>query len=140
MQLTAAKAILIILGGLLSPAIVNNWLKVLGIQLNPADVQNGVAGTEAKQYVPAGTSGAVVEEIKKATTAQTVNDAVNKPLSLFGIAAIGFVGVFVIAQLRAASHEAGSAAVDVYNEGKRASGTLANADGTTSNISRRAKS
>lgn len=125
----------IILGALFAPAILRGF----GINLAPADVQNGVSGVGAAQAVPASTAGATAEPAVKPTFAQTANDAVKNPVSLFGIGVVLFTGVFMVAQLRAASHEAGSAAVDVYNEGKKATGALQNADGTTKNISRRAK-
>ncbi|MFC6803086.1 hypothetical protein ACFQDE_16310, partial [Deinococcus caeni] len=91
----------IIIGALFAPSV----LKGFGIDLTGADVTNGVSGAAAAQNAtPA--QGGQPEPSKPPTTAETINDAVNKPSSLFGIAAIGFVAVFVIAQVRAGTHEA----------------------------------
>lgn len=84
------------------------------------------------------TPGAVKE--KPATAAQIASDAVNKPVSLFGIAAVGFVTVFVVSQARAGFHEVTETTKDLYGEGRRAAGSLSRADASTRNISRRAKS
>lgn len=125
----------IILAALFTPTILRNF----GINLTPTDVQNGVSAGPVTVPAPPATPGAQAEPSKPPTTAETINDAVNKPTSLFGIAAIGFVSVFVIAQLRAAGHEATETTKDLYNAGRAATGSLANADATTRNISRRAK-
>ncbi|WP_034344007.1 hypothetical protein [Deinococcus misasensis] len=66
--------------------------------------------------VPEGTAGSSPDD--KPSFSEVVKDTVNTPSSVWGIAAIGFVGVFLIAQLRAGAHEAGTAAVATYNEAK----------------------
>lgn len=132
--MTIPMLLQIIIGALFAPSI----LKGFGIDLTGADVTNGVSGAAAAQNAtPA--QGGQPEPSKPPTTAETINDAVNKPSSLFGIAAIGFVAVFVIAQVRAGTHEAVETSKDLYSAGSSASRSLANADGSTKNISRRAK-
>lgn len=124
----------IIIGALFAPSV----LKGFGIDLTGADVTNGVSGAAAAQNAtPA--QGGQPEPSKPPTTAETINDAVNKPSSLFGIAAIGFVAVFVIAQVRAGTHEAVETSKDLYSAGSGATRSLANADSSTKNISRRAR-
>ncbi|WP_034383154.1 hypothetical protein [Deinococcus sp. YIM 77859] len=125
----------IILAALFTPTV----LRQFGINLTPTDVQNGVSAGPVAVPAPPTTPGAVSEPSKPPTAAETLNDAVNKPTSLFGIAAVGFVAVFVIAQLRAAGHEMTETTKDLYSEGKKVTGSLANADATTRNLSRRAK-
>jgi len=72
-----------------------------------------------------------------------VNEAVKRPANWFGLALFGGALVFVIAQTRAAAHEAGGALADTYKEAKStaqaAHSGLSNADGSTGNISRRLK-
>ena len=125
----------VILAALFTPAILKNF----GINLTPTDVQNGVSGVAAVQAVPPTTPGATPAPATKPTAAQTMNDLAKNPVSTFGFAAMGGVAIFLVAQLRAAAHEAGTATVDTYREAKKVTGTMANADGTTKNISRRAK-
>lgn len=131
--------VLIICGALFSPAVISNFLQVFGINFNTKnekEVRSAIELPPVAHVVPPSTPAAVAEPVKPPTTAQTVNDAVKNPTSLFGIAAVGFVAVFVIAQLRAAGHEAASGATAVYREGGKATRVLANADATTGNISR----
>lgn len=126
----------IILGALFAPAILRNF----GINLNPTDVDNGVSAGPVVVQAPPTTPGATPAPAVSPTVKQITQDAVRNPVSLFGIAAVGFVSVFVIAQLRAAGHEATETTKDLYSEGKKATGSLANADKGTANISRRAAS
>lgn len=49
---------------------------------------------------------------------QIISDTVNQPYSVWGLAALGLVAVPFIGQLRAAGHEIGGAAGDVYREGQ----------------------
>lgn len=106
--------------------------------LNPTDVQNGTSGMTAVQSVPPATAGATPAPTVQPTVKQITQDAVRNPTSLFGIAAVGFVSVFVIAQLRAAGHEATESGKDLYRAGEKVTGSLSNADSSTRNISRRA--
>ena len=82
-------------------------------------------------------AGSVTVPSKPPPVREIVKDSVNNPWSLFGIAAVGFVTVFVVAQFRAGFHEVSSTAADLYDEGKKATQSLANADASTGNISRR---
>lgn len=107
--------------------------------LNPADVEKGASGTGAAQAAPPATPGAVPAPTTSPTVKQITSDAVKNPTSLFGIAAVGFVSVFVIAQIRAGTHEAVETSKDLYSAGSSATRSLSNADGSTRNISRRAK-
>lgn len=136
-----STVVMIICGALFSPAVIGNFLQVFGINFNAKQSQEIQKSIErdlipVAQVVPPSTPAATPEPVKPPTPAQTVNDAVKNPTSLFGIAAVGFVAVFVIAQLRAAGHEAASGATAVYREGGKATRVLANADATTGNISR----
>lgn len=125
----------ILIGALFAPGI----LKGFGINFTSGDVQNGIQAGGAAVVAPPATAGAVAEPSKKPTAAQTANDLANNPASMFGLAAVGFVAVFIVAQLRAAGHEMTETSKDLYSAGKSATDSLKNADGSTSNISRRLK-
>lgn len=115
-------------------------LKQYGVNLTPEDVNRGIDKNPVV-YVqtPPATPGAVLAPPQQPSVKEITKDAVNNPVSLFGIAAVGFVGVFVISQLRAGFHEGVATTKDLYGEGQRVSKSLANADGSTRNISRRAR-
>ena len=66
---------------------------------------------------------------------QIISDTVNQPYSVWGLAALGLVAVPLFGQFRAFFHEAGSAAGDVYSEGKAQNAAL----NDVSNRSRRLK-
>ncbi|HEX2864574.1 MAG TPA: hypothetical protein VHN99_08385 [Deinococcales bacterium] len=66
----------------------------------------------AYQYPQPGSTAPVVVGDKHPTFGDTANDLANNPLSIWGFAAMGFVAVFLIAQLRAAGHEVGGAFAD----------------------------
>lgn len=122
----------VILGALFTPTI----LKGFGINLNPDDVQNGFATAPHYVQVPPGTPGAVPEKADTPTSAEIAHDAVKNPISLFGIAAIGFVSVFVISQLRAAAAETTDTGRGLIRGGQRFTDSLANADGGTVNLTK----
>lgn len=82
-------------------------------------------------------AGAITFPSKPPPVREIVKDSVNNPWSLFGLAALGFVSVFVISQMRAGFHEVSATTADLYEEGKKATQSLANADAGTGNISRR---
>lgn len=82
-------------------------------------------------------AGSITEPKKPPPVREIVKDSVNNPWSLFGLAAVGFVSVFVISQMRAGFHELASTTGDLYEEGKKATRALADADASTANISRR---
>ncbi|THF88476.1 hypothetical protein E7T09_04525 [Deinococcus sp. KSM4-11] len=124
----------ILLTALFTPTILARF----GINLNGTDVQNGVTAAPVVVQAPPSTPGAVVAPPVQPTTKQIASDAVKNPVSLFGIAAVGFTSVFVIAQLRAAGHEATETSKDLYRAGEKVTGSLGNADASTRNISRRA--
>lgn len=69
---------------------------------------------------------------------QIAADIVRQPWTVWGLAFAGLTLPLVISQLRAAAHEAGSSAADVYNEGRRVYKRSENADEYTDNKSRRA--
>lgn len=69
---------------------------------------------------------------------QIAADIVRQPWTVWGLAFAGLTLPLVISQLRAAAHEAGSSAADVYNEGRRVYKRSENADDYAENKSRRA--
>lgn len=113
-------------------------LKKYGI--NATDVQNGTTGMAAVQAVPPVTPGATPAPTVNPTVKQITSDAVKNPVSLFGIAAVGFVGIFLISQARAGLHEATETTRELYAEGGRVTRAASGADGGPRNYSRRAKS
>ncbi|MVN89385.1 hypothetical protein GO986_21860 [Deinococcus sp. HMF7620] len=136
------QVILIIVGAMFSPSVVNNWLKTFGVTLNQSDVEQGVAPVavaQPAQPVPPATPGAVQEKGASPTFAQTANDAVKNPTSLLFLG-VGALGVALLAsQVRAGFHEASETTKDLYKEGTRVSHSASGADGGPKNYSRRAK-
>jgi hypothetical protein len=59
---------------------------------------------------------------------EIVKDAVNTPSSMWGLAALGFVAVFLVAQLRAAGHEVAAGTRGVYREAQSTTRELAAPD------------
>jgi hypothetical protein len=59
---------------------------------------------------------------------EIVKDAVNTPSSMWGLAALGFVAVFLVAQLRAAGHEVASGTRGLYREAQSTTRELAAPD------------
>lgn len=130
-KFTFWTVVLAVVGGLLGDKLADVLAEMFGVEMPTSAVQS-------PQYVVTqpGT-GAVEIKQPSPTTGQIVNEAVQRPLSLWAIAGIGFVSVFLIAQLRAASHEAGSAAVGVYREAQDTTRKLSKPN--TKNQSRFAK-
>jgi hypothetical protein len=56
--------------------------------------------------------------------AEVAKDAVNTPSSVWGLAALGFVGVFLISQLRAAGSELAQGTRGVYREAQSTTRSL----------------
>lgn len=88
---------------------------------------------------PVSTPGAVPEPKQDPTPTQIIAAAVDKPVNWLFLALLAFALVFLVAQVRAAAHEATETTKDVLNEAKSATNSLANADESTRNISRRMK-
>ena len=76
-------------------------------------VLDKAAGVIGFQPPAPGQSGQqVVGQSPKPSGAQAISDLANNPFSVWGFAALGCVAVFLIAQLRAAGHEAGQGIMD----------------------------
>lgn len=136
----------VLLGVIFSPALIKSLNAAMGMMggtdlngMTSTDVERGIADLLARQAAPPTTPGAQPEETRSPTTGEIVQTMAQKPANWFGLALLVGGSVFLVSQLRAAGHEAGSAAVDLYKEGKGVGTSLKNADGTTGNISRRAK-
>ena len=128
----------VLIGLIFGPTI----LKQFGIELDLGTKPTTPPATgTVNQVVPSTTPGAQPEA--SPTAAQIVNEAVKRPANWFGLALFAGGMVFLVAQGRAAAHEAGGALADTYKEAKTTAiathNGLKNADGTTGNISRRAK-
>lgn len=63
---------------------------------------------------------------QQAPSDSVVRDAIQNPSSIWALAALGFVGVFVVSQLRAAGSEAAAGVRGVYREAQAGVGTLKN--------------
>lgn len=121
----------ILIGLIFSPTILQGF----GINLGSA-ATTPATGT-ANEVVKAGTAESKPEV--SPTAGAILNEAVKRPANWFGLALVVGGSVFLLAQTRAAAHEAGGALGDAYQESKNIGTSLRDADGSTGNISRRAK-
>ncbi len=101
-KILSNKLIFKLLGRLFWPAVVIPLL--FDIFFNSADVTNGIVGATFRKIVPAGLGGRK-DDGAPPTIAETVNDAVNNPISLFGIAAVGVAGVLVLNKAKETSND-----------------------------------
>jgi len=131
------QIILTLVGSLFSAKVLN----IFGTN-PPASASNVNGSVSVLSDHPAATAAAATAPASVAVSAvtqkapalkQIVSDTVNQPYSVWGLAALGLVAVPLFGQFRAFFHEAGTAAGDVYNEGKRQNASL----NDTTNRSRR---
>jgi hypothetical protein len=104
----------------MAPVMVIQWIGAALLAIFGTKISANMLGFDLAVGRPAGTApqtGAGVYPDTGAPSAGAITkDFVNQPLSIWGIAAIGFVAVFVIAQLRAA----GKDAVSTLNDSTKA--------------------
>lgn len=135
----------VLIGAIFSPALIKSLNKAMAAlgedvpEATDSDIQRGIEALLVKQAAPPTTAGATKEETRSPSAGEVIQTMSAKPANWFGLALLGFAGVFVISQMRAAGHEVTETSKDLYNEGKRATSSLANADKSTINISRRLK-
>jgi hypothetical protein len=127
----------ILIGALFGPAL----LKQYGVDLTAgqAATQQMAQQVQTAVPVPAATPNSEPETDKDPTANQIISKAVEKPSNWFGLALFAFALIFIFAQLRAAANEGIAYAGDAIDGAKSATAGLANADGSTGNISRRRK-
>jgi hypothetical protein len=78
-----------------------------------------------KTYSNNGSSSVSGEKPPAPSVGEIAKDAVNTPSSVWGLAALGFVAVFLIAQLRAAGSEVAAGTRGVYKEAQVTTQSLA---------------
>jgi hypothetical protein len=114
-------------GEFMTPVIALGWIATGLASIFGAKLGSQMLGFDLTVYrpVPATTPVAPNQTAPAPQQGDLAKDLLANPSSMWALAAIGFVGVFVIAQLRAAGADAAAGVRGVYREAQTTTRSLA---------------